>query len=72
MNDFTGVLGVFNCQGAAWCRVNTKNLVHNEQPGAVSCTIQANDVHYLTNIAEHGWTGDTIVYLHRGGKFFSA
>ncbi|CAI9787827.1 unnamed protein product [Fraxinus pennsylvanica] len=45
MNDFTGILGVFNCQGAAWCRVSTKNLVHNEQPGAVSCTIQAKDVH---------------------------
>lgn len=68
MNDFTGILGVFNCQGAAWCRVSTKNLIHNEQPGAVSCTIQAKDVHYLTNIADHAWTGDTIVYSHRGGN----
>ncbi|KAL2483785.1 putative galactinol--sucrose galactosyltransferase 1 [Forsythia ovata] len=68
MNDFTGVLGVFNCQGASWCRVSTKNLIHNEQPDAVSCTVQAKEVHYLTNVAEHGWNGDTIVYSHRGGN----
>ncbi|KAL0443223.1 UNVERIFIED_CONTAM: putative galactinol--sucrose galactosyltransferase 1 [Sesamum latifolium] len=68
MNDFTGVLGVFNCQGASWCRASIKNLIHDEQPETISGTVQATDVEYLGSIAESGRPGDCVMYSHRGGK----
>ncbi|KAI3456757.1 hypothetical protein Pfo_013420 [Paulownia fortunei] len=68
MNDFTGVLGVFNCQGASWCRASIKNLIHDEQPETISGIVQSTDVQYLQSIAESGWRGDCIMYSHRGGK----
>eukprot|EP00268_Persea_americana_P010723 TRINITY_DN14374_c1_g1_i4.p1 TRINITY_DN14374_c1_g1~~TRINITY_DN14374_c1_g1_i4.p1 ORF type:complete len:162 (-),score=22.58 TRINITY_DN14374_c1_g1_i4:639-1124(-) len=43
-NDYSGVLGVFNCQGAGWCRVGKKNLIHDEQPGTVTGIIRSRDV----------------------------
>lgn len=36
LNDFNGVVGVFNCQGAGWCRVGKKNLIHDDQPGTIT------------------------------------
>ncbi|KAL8469572.1 hypothetical protein ACS0TY_032425 [Phlomoides rotata] len=68
MNDFNGVVGVFNCQGASWCRTSIRNLIHDQQPQTISTTVEATDVEYLHSIAESGWNGDCIMYLHRGGK----
>ncbi|KAJ0103521.1 hypothetical protein Patl1_03723 [Pistacia atlantica] len=68
LNDFTGVMGVFNCQGAGWCRVGKKNLIHDEQPGTVSGYIRAKDVDYLPKVAGAEWTGDAVLYSHLGGE----
>ncbi|MCV2423668.1 hypothetical protein LNV47_24090 [Paucibacter sp. DJ4R-1] len=68
MNDFTGVIGVFNCQGAGWCSVGKKNLVHDNQPGSVTGVVRAIDVNYLHNVSDTTWTGDAILYSHLGGK----
>lgn len=69
LNDFTGVVGVFNCQGAGWCRVGKKNLIHDEQPGTTTGFIRAKDVDYLPRVAGDEWTGDAIAYSHLGGMF---
>lgn len=71
MNDANGVLGVFNCQGASWCRTSIKNLIHDQQPPTISSTIQPTDVEYLHNTAWNGWNGDCIMYSHRGGTYLS-
>ncbi|KAL6646093.1 hypothetical protein ACP70R_017701 [Stipagrostis hirtigluma subsp. patula] len=68
LNDHSGVIGAFNCQGAGWCRVGKKNLVHDEQPGTVTGVIRAQDVDYLAKVADHDWNGDVIVYSHIGGE----
>ncbi|ESR65963.1 hypothetical protein CICLE_v10007545mg [Citrus x clementina] len=68
LNDFTGVVGVFNCQGAGWCRVGKKNLIHDEQPGTTTGFIRAKDVDYLPRVAGDEWTGDAITYSHLGGE----
>ncbi|KAL6661196.1 hypothetical protein ACP70R_000580 [Stipagrostis hirtigluma subsp. patula] len=68
LNEHTGVIGAFNCQGAGWCRVGKKNLVHDEQPGTVTGVIRAQDVDYLAKVADHDWNGDVIVYSHIGGE----
>lgn len=68
MNDFSGVMGVFNCQGAGWCKVGKKNLIHDEQPGTVTGVIRADDVDYLPKVAGDDWTGNVILYSHLAGE----
>ncbi|EEF31766.1 Stachyose synthase precursor, putative [Ricinus communis] len=68
MNDFTGVVGVFNCQGAGWCRVGKTNLIHDEKPGTITGSIRAKDVDYLPKVADTEWTGDSVLYSHLGGE----
>ncbi|KAF7831232.1 putative galactinol--sucrose galactosyltransferase 1 [Senna tora] len=67
MNDFSGVVGVFNCQGAGWCKVGKKNLIHDENPGTVTGVLRAKDVDYLSKVAGDKWKGDTIVFSHVAG-----
>lgn len=68
LNDCCGVIGVFNCQGAGWCRVGKKNLIHDQQPGTITGVIRATDVDYLPRVAEDGWNGNVIIYSHLGGE----
>lgn len=68
LNKHTGVIGVFNCQGAGWCRVDKRNLVHDSQPKAITGAIRSMDVDYLPKIADENWDGDSVVYSHRRGE----
>lgn len=65
VNKCTGVVGVFNCQGAGWCKVTKKTRVHDESPGTLTSSVQANDVDALALVAGPGWSGETVVYAHR-------
>lgn len=67
LNDRNGVVGVFNCQGAGWCKIGKKNLIHDEQPGTITGIIRARDVEYLPRVAGDGWNGDAVVYSHLNG-----
>lgn len=68
VNNVTGVVGVFNCQGAGWCKDGKKILTHDERPGTITGVIRAKDVNYLGRVADSTWGGDAIVYSHLGGK----
>lgn len=68
LNDYTGVLGVFNCQGASWCKTEKKNLVHVAEPNTITSNIHAGDVDFLSRIARNNWNGDIVIYSHRQGK----
>ncbi|KAL4279146.1 hypothetical protein GQ457_03G022590 [Hibiscus cannabinus] len=68
LNDFTRIIGVFNCQGAGWCEVTKKMVNHDEQPGTITGFIKARDVEYLSQVAEDCWSGDSILYSHLGGE----
>ncbi|CAM0913000.1 unnamed protein product [Alopecurus aequalis] len=71
MNMFTGVLGVYNCQGAAWSSAEKKNVFHDEAgAGALTCGVRSRDVHLIAEAATDGgagWSGDCAVYRHAGG-----
>lgn len=69
LNEFNGVVGVFNCQGAGWCKVGKTNLIHNEYPGTITGVIRAKDVDYLPRVADDTWTGDTVIFSHLGGMY---
>lgn len=64
-----GVVGVFNCQGAGWCKVEKKTRIHNADPGTLTGTISAHDVDSIAQLAGSDWDGQTIVYSYRSGKF---
>lgn len=67
LNDFGGVMGVFNCQGAGWCKVGKTNLIHDGQPGTITGFVRAKDIDYLPRIAPKRWTGNAVVYSHLQG-----
>ncbi|MBA0573801.1 hypothetical protein Golob_001058 [Gossypium lobatum] len=68
LNEFTGVMGVFNCQGAGWCRVGKTNVIHDKQPDTITGYVRARDVDYLPKVAGDEWNGDSIIYSHLGGE----
>ncbi|EXB51057.1 hypothetical protein L484_023760 [Morus notabilis] len=68
LNDFSGVVGAFNCQGAGWCKVGKKYLIHDEHPDTITGVIRAKDVAYLHKVTDDKWTGDAVIFSHRGGE----
>ncbi|KAF0901643.1 hypothetical protein E2562_003596 [Oryza meyeriana var. granulata] len=68
MNKFTGVLGVYNCQGAAWSSVEKKNIFHQTGSEALSCGVKGSDIHLIAEAAtDPEWNGDCVVYCHASG-----
>ncbi|OQU90786.1 hypothetical protein SORBI_3001G044800 [Sorghum bicolor] len=68
VNKCTGVVGVFNCQGAGWCRVTKKTRVHDAAPGTLTGSIRADDVDAIAGLAGAGWSGEAVVYAYRSGE----
>ncbi|KAF0907097.1 hypothetical protein E2562_014698 [Oryza meyeriana var. granulata] len=70
LNKCGGVVGVFNCQGAGWCRVAKKTRVHDAAPGTLTGTVRADDVDAIVQVAGEGggWDGEAVVYAHRAGE----
>ncbi|KAF5742008.1 galactinol--sucrose galactosyltransferase 6 isoform X1 [Tripterygium wilfordii] len=69
MNKYSGVLGVYNCQGAAWNSVERKNTFHQTGSEALTGAIRARDVHLIAEAAtDPDWNGDCVVYCYRTGE----
>lgn len=68
MNKFSGVVGAFNCQGAGWCKITKKTLIHDESPGTLTGSVCATDVDLMAQVAGADWNGDTVVYAYRSGN----
>lgn len=66
MNKYTGVLGVFNCQGAAWSQEDKINMRHDENPKRILGSIHPQNVHLLAEAAVGDWDGSCAVYSHKG------
>ncbi|OWM65938.1 probable galactinol--sucrose galactosyltransferase 6 isoform X2 [Punica granatum] len=70
MNKYTGILGVYNCQGAAYNLAERKNTFHATKSESITGYIRGRDVHLIgeasTDSAE--WTGDCAVYCHKSGE----
>ncbi|PIA42355.1 hypothetical protein AQUCO_02000068v1 [Aquilegia coerulea] len=68
MNKYTGVIGVYNCQGAAWSDVWKKNMFHKTQGDVLTGAVKGSDVHLIGEAAtEANWKGDCALYSHREG-----
>ncbi|KAM3285493.1 putative galactinol-sucrose galactosyltransferase 6 [Capsicum chacoense] len=65
MNKYTGVLGVYNCQGAAWSSVERKTTFHKTNTDAITDYIRGRDVHFISEAAlDPKWSGDCVLYSH--------
>ncbi|PON77066.1 Glycosyl hydrolase [Parasponia andersonii] len=72
MNKYTGVLGVYNCQGAAWSSAKRKNMFHPTASEAITGYVRSRDVHLIAEAApEPGWKGDCAVYCFRSGELIT-
>jgi len=69
VNKCAGVVGVFNCQGAGWCRVIKKTRIHDEAPGTLTGSVRVEDVDAIARVAGGGdWDGEAVVYASRAGE----
>ncbi|XP_055822743.1 probable galactinol--sucrose galactosyltransferase 6 [Solanum dulcamara] len=65
MNKYTGVLGIYNCQGAAWSTVEKKTTFHKTNSEAITGYIRGRDVHFISEAAlDPNWSGDCVLYSH--------
>ena len=67
VNKCNGVVGVFNCQGAGWCKFEKKTRIHDSSPGILTGSVKSTDVDALTQVAGPDWHGETVVYCQRSG-----
>ncbi|KAL9224432.1 hypothetical protein vseg_000462 [Gypsophila vaccaria] len=70
MNKYTGVLGVYNCQGAAWSSSERKNTFHQTTTEAITGVVRGRDVHLVTEAAvdPSDWNRDCAIYRHKSGE----
>ncbi|KAJ8753120.1 hypothetical protein K2173_017672 [Erythroxylum novogranatense] len=72
MNKYTGVLGVYNCQGAAWNTIERKNTFHETKDEAITGAIRGRDVHLISEAAtDTNWPGNCALYSHRTGELMT-
>ncbi|XP_062168819.1 probable galactinol--sucrose galactosyltransferase 2 [Alnus glutinosa] len=71
LNKLSGVLGVFNCQGAgSW---PLKEVVQGMSSATstcslISCHVSPQDVEFLEEIADESWNGDCAIYAFSSGS----
>ncbi|RDX89608.1 putative galactinol--sucrose galactosyltransferase 6, partial [Mucuna pruriens] len=69
MNKFGGVLGVYNCQGAAWSATERKNAFHQTDSAPITGYVRGGDVHLIAEAAaDEDWNGDCALYSHHSGQ----
>lgn len=70
MNAYGGVLGVYNCQGAAWSVTEKKNAFHETDSVAITGYVRGRDVHLIKEavVGDSDWNGDCVLYGHRSGE----
>lgn len=63
MNKYTGVVGVYNCQGAAWNTIEKKNAFHETNSEPITAFVRGRDVHLINEAAtDPDWSGDCAAY----------
>ncbi|RRT71998.1 hypothetical protein BHM03_00041482 [Ensete ventricosum] len=63
----SGVVGVFNCQGAGWCKLAKKTRVHDAAPGTLTVAVTATDVDTIAQLAGPDWDGQAVLYAFKSG-----
>ncbi|XP_031393395.1 probable galactinol--sucrose galactosyltransferase 2 isoform X2 [Punica granatum] len=68
LNNCTGVLGLFNCQGAgSWPGMEIA-VKENEDISEISGKVSLTDIEYFEEVAGDSWNGDAAVYSFKAGS----
>ena len=68
MNKLSGVIGVFNCQGAgSWPTRQAAEETSNAPSGPLSGHVKPNDIEFLEEVAGEDWDGHCAVYGFNSG-----
>ncbi|ESR34146.1 hypothetical protein CICLE_v10004399mg [Citrus x clementina] len=71
LNKCTGVIGVFNCQGAgSWPCTEKESSVQENVDSVISGKVSPADVEYLEEVSGKQWTGDCAVFSFNTGSLF--
>ncbi|GLT77027.1 hypothetical protein SLA2020_486520 [Shorea laevis] len=71
LNKLSGVLGVFNCQGAgSWPLKDVAQDISSatSTSSLISCHVSPQDVEFLEEIADESWNGDCAIYAFNSGS----
>ncbi|KAK2652648.1 hypothetical protein Ddye_012504 [Dipteronia dyeriana] len=69
LNKCTGVIGVFNCQGAGtWPCL--ENAVLKDVSGKISGKVSPADIEYFEEVSGKQWNGDCAVFSFNSGSLF--
>ncbi|KAM7508240.1 hypothetical protein LguiA_018693 [Lonicera macranthoides] len=72
MNKYTGILGIYNCQGAAWNSIERKNTFHQTPVDSITGFIRGKDVHFIDHVStDPDWNSDCALYCHRTANLFT-
>ncbi|KAG6414235.1 hypothetical protein SASPL_126953 [Salvia splendens] len=72
MNKYSGVVGVYNCQGAAWNSEERKNTFHQTNSEAITGYVRGRDVHLIAEAAvDPHWDGNVAVYAQRSATLLT-
>ncbi|XP_010272533.1 PREDICTED: probable galactinol--sucrose galactosyltransferase 2 [Nelumbo nucifera] len=67
LNKFSGILGIFNCQGAGIWPCLDKNVQNSSDP-ELSGHVSPADIEYFEEICGDTWTGDCAVFSFNSGS----
>jgi hypothetical protein len=70
LNKLSGVLGVFNCQGAgSWPLKEVAQDMSSatSTSSSISRHVSPQDVEFLEEIADESWNGDSAIYAFNSG-----
>lgn len=69
LNNFAGVLGIFNCQGAGtWPCLDTAQSNTNSDQSYLTGSVSPVDIEYLEEVAGENWTSDCAIFCFKSGK----
>ncbi|XP_039141400.1 LOW QUALITY PROTEIN: probable galactinol--sucrose galactosyltransferase 2 [Dioscorea cayenensis subsp. rotundata] len=68
LNSLSGVIGIFNCQGAGTWPGMVSNEDGNSSDRILTGSVRPVDIEFLENIAGKDWTGDSAVYSFNAGS----
>lgn len=68
LNSLSGVIGIFNCQGAGTWPGMVSNEDGNSSDRILTGSVRPVDIEFLENIAGKDWTGDSAVYSFNAGN----
>lgn len=65
------MLGIYNCQGAAWNSTERKTMFHQTPSDAITGFIKGHDVHLIADVSmDDNWNGTCALFCHQSNNIY--